>query len=105
MSKTPAIVINSHGIWTKEYDLIPWHNIACLEEYNPNIAGLKDINMPTIGIKLCDPEIVFEKASPIGKRYLWIALKFNQPYHITLIDMDTPVHEIVTFAHQFMDKL
>lgn len=105
LSKTPAIIINSQGIWTREYDTIPWSNIGAIEEYNPiKYSPLLD-DIPTIGIKLHDPEIVLEKASPIGKRYLWIALKCNQPYHITLIDLDTPVHEIVMFAHQFMDKL
>lgn len=102
------MVINSQGIWTKEYDAIPWSNIACIEKYNPiNIPGFQNVeyDISVMGIKLHDPEAVLAKASPIGKRYLWIALKCNQPYHITLIDLDTPVHEIITFAHQFMDKL
>lgn len=101
LSKTPAMVINSQGIWTKEYDIIPWSNIASIEEYNPiKLSPLLD-DIPTIGIKLHDPEIVLEKASPIGKRYLWIALKCNQPYHVMLTDMDTPTTEIVNFALQF----
>lgn len=91
ISKTPAMIINNKGIWIKEYDFIPWSKIASIDEYNPiKIPGFSNVEneMPALGIRLHDPRQTYEKASRIGKRYLLIAFKFNQPYHITLIDMD-----------------
>ncbi len=105
ISKTPAMIINSEGLWIKEFGIIPWQNITQIEEYNPfKVPFGFENNMSALGINLHDTALVLENASPIGKRALRLAL-YSKKHHITLMDMDTQVHEIVNYAHQFMDNV
>lgn len=102
--KTPAMIINSEGIWIKEFGLIPWRNIADIETYNPlKVPFGFENDLNALGINLHDSKLLFANASRRGKRALTIAFNSRLPYPITLIDMDIPAHEIVTFVRQFMD--
>lgn len=107
ISKAPAAILNQDGLWITQYGLIPWENVAAVEEVviiNPLNARREDIR--GLGIRLRNPDLVMKKMKKtrLGRALLWQTRHTNTNYHIMLLSLDMSYKEISQFAEQFIDK-
>ena len=96
---TPMAIINSKGIWVKQFGIIPWHNIQKVDKCYV-------MNMPVekaVGIKVHDTGSLSKQATIAGKMIIFESKILKCPT-IVFDNIELETETIIIFANQFMQN-
>ena len=92
--KVPMAIINSSGIWIKQFGIIPWKNVHEINTY---------LSIESIGIQVRDTAMLSNQATIAGKLIILESKILNCPT-IVIDNIELDNQTVLSFAKQFIEE-